>query len=176
MRQQVVVIISDRNPGSGKMADIRLADATSSDMETVRQLFMEYQQWLGVDLCFQGFQSELATLPGRYAAPDGFILLGLEGSRAVACVAARPFEEGIAELKRLYVNPEYRGSGIGRRLFDQAMQRIQEIGYGAVVLDTLPMMRTAQAMYRRAGFRNIDAYTENPLEGVEYFRLDFSKE
>ena len=151
--------------------DIRLA--ALGDMTRVREMFLEYQQWLGVDLCFQGFAEELASLPGRYAAPKGAIYLATEKDQIVGCVALRPRGRREAELKRLYVRSQHRGQGAGRLLFYSAMEKARQIGYASMVLDTLPSMRTAKSLYLAYGFKEIPAYYPNPEPGAEYYRYVF---
>ncbi len=150
-----------------------MVTATNSQMPIVRALFEAYQQDLGIDLCFQGFQEEIAELPGKYATPGGFVLLAMQDGDAVGCVAVRPVDDQQAELKRLFVKPGLQGHGVGRRLFDQAMQKTEELGYRAILLDTLPQMKTAQGMYLKKGFVECEAYVHNPIEGVQYFKYVF---
>ena len=113
-------------------------------MPQVKSLFVEYQEWLGIDLCFQNFEQELASLPGSYAAPQGIILLAMQDEEAVGCVAIRPHQQREAELKRLYVRDNCRKQGVGKRLFIQAMDFAQDAGYHSVVLDTLPSMTASR--------------------------------
>lgn len=153
---------------------MNLIEAEAHDIPLVKQLFREYQQWLGVDLCFQGFEAELAELPGCYAAPRGSILLAVRNKETIGCVAVRPNVWPEAELKRLFVKPDYQGQGAGKMLFTAAMEKATAIGYTSIVLDTLPSMKTAQAMYRHYGFSEIEPYCENPLDGVKYFRYQFA--
>lgn len=152
---------------------MHLREAVEQDMPVVRDLFMEYQQWLGIDLCFQGFTEELATLPGGYAPPEGAIFLAHEESKVIGCVAIRPKTKNEAELKRLYVRPDHQGKGVGRRLFTAAMNRAKIMGYSSMVLDTLPSMAAAKSLYLGYGFEPIPAYYHNPAEGVEYYRYVF---
>ncbi len=144
---------------------------TPQDVAVARELFREYADWLQVDLCFQGFERELASLPGDYAPPRGRLLLAFHHERAVGCVALRPIDSATGELKRLYVRPEARGKRTGRRLVEQAIAAAKEIGYKRLVLDTLPQMSEAQVLYRSFGFVEIPAYYENPLPGVVYMEL-----
>jgi carbonic anhydrase len=153
--------------------NMKIVEATENDMPTVRKLFREYQEWLGVDLCFQGFDEELATLPGSYAPPTGVIFIAIEDNEAVGCVGIRPRMDNEAELKRLYVRPGHQGRGIGKQLFHTAMTRAKRIGYTSIVLDTLPAMQTAKSLYVAYGFKEIPAYYGNPEEGVEYYRYVF---
>ena len=143
-----------------------------ADLLIVRDLFREYSEQLDVDLCFQGFASELAGLPGDYAAPTGTLLLGLAGEAAAGCVAVRRWAESACEMKRLYVRPAYQGAGVGRYLAEQAILWAANNGYRRVLLDTLPSMHRAQRLYETLGFRDTEAYRPNPVEGVRYMSLD----
>ena len=153
---------------------MEIVEAKEKDMLRVRDLFLEYQKWLGIDLCFQGFEKELANLPGCYAAPNGVILVAIKDRIIVGCVCIRPQVNNEAELKRLYVKPNHQGDGIGKKLLHIAMLKAKKIEYASIVLDTLPMMQTAKLLYVNYGFKKIPAYCENPVEGVEYFKYSFS--
>jgi ribosomal protein S18 acetylase RimI-like enzyme len=150
--------------------DIRIA-SSGEEIEIVRRLFREYHASLGVDLCFQNFESELAELPGKYSAPEGRLYLAFEGADVAGCVGLRKIEGGICELKRLYVPPSHRGRGIGRLLAFRAITDAREIGYDRMRLDTLPSMQPAQRLYRELGFRQIAPYTENPVQGALFMEL-----
>ncbi len=152
---------------------IQIVEAISpTGIAQVRLLFEEYAASLGVDLCFQGFEEEVKSLPGKYAPPEGGLFLALSDGQPVGCVALRPLNTpDIAELKRLYVRPHARGSGLGRSLTQQAIERAITAGYDRIRLDTLPMMEDAQRLYRKLGFREIAAYTFNPVPGVTYMEL-----
>jgi len=144
---------------------------SDSDLAEAAALFREYQRWLGVDLCFQGFEEELAGLPGAYAAPQGVLLLAKDGGHSAGCVAVRPLsgvEPGICEMKRLYVRDRWRGSGLGRRLAEATFEHARTAGFRRMLLDTLPQLTVAKEMYRRMGFVETDPYYENPLPGVVY--------
>ena len=140
---------------------------TPEQIATVAALFREYASSLGVDLSFQHFEEELASLPGDYAPPRGRLLLASEG-----CVALRPLDGDICEMKRLYVRPSARGTGLGRALIERAIDEARAIGYRAMRLDTLPAMHAAKSLYRELGFREIEPYRFNPVEGTKYFELN----
>ena len=158
--------------GAGDTA-IRALDAGDAvEIEQVRQFFRNYAAWLGVDLCFQNFDEEMATLPGRYAAPDGRLFYAEVNGRGAGCVGIRPFAEGVCELKRLYVDPAQRGVGVGRLLALAAIRAAKEIGYRKMMLDTLPAMRIAVKLYRELGFQEAPAYYQTSLEGTQFLALD----
>ena len=146
--------------------------SSPEDIALARELFREYADWLKVDLCFQGFERELATLPGDYAPPDGRLLIAWHQEKPVGCIALRRVDASMGEVKRLYVRPQARSRHTGRRLVEQVVAAAREIGYRRLVLDTLPQMAEAQVLYRSFGFREIPAYYTNPLPGVIYLALD----
>ncbi len=145
---------------------------TSKQVFVARTLFEEYAASIDTDLCFQSFAQELAGLPGKYAPPTGGLFIAMMDELPVGCVALRPLDTpGIAELKRLYVRSVARGQNIGQALTQRAIARANEAGYEAIRLDTLPSMQDAQRLYRRLGFKEISAYTHNPVPGVVYMEL-----
>jgi putative acetyltransferase len=141
-------------------------------MATVRELFLEYANSLGFSLCFQGFDQELAGLPGKYAPPQGRLLLAELSGKPAGCVALHPLQPEIAEMKRLYVRPEFRGKGVGIALMNAILREAKKIGYQRLRLDTIqPLMSDAIAMYRRFGFYEIAPYRPNPIAGTLYMEL-----
>jgi GNAT superfamily N-acetyltransferase len=142
-------------------------DDGSAEIELVRELFREYGDSLDVDLCFQGFETELAELPWEYVV----LLVGRVGGQAAGCVGVRPLEDGACELKRLYVRPAARGTGLGRQLTEAAIERARGLGFRRMRLDTLPSMDAARALYATLGFVEIGAYRPNPVPGVTYLEL-----
>ena len=152
---------------------IRQADSPA-DVATARALFEEYQESLGFSLCFQNFDEELAGLPGAYAPPDGRLLLAFAGDEPAGCIALRKIGEEICEMKRLWVRPAFRGTGLGRRLVEALMAEARAIGYRAVRLDTLPSMTAAQALYLSLGFADIPPYNDHPIEGTRFMEAFLS--
>ena len=146
------------------------------DIRAVRELFAEYQQWLGVDLCFQGFTEELDGLPGAYSAPTGCLLLACEDDRYAGVIGIRPMagdgKPDVCEMKRLFVRKPWRGNGVGRALSEAAMDWARRAGYGRICLDTLEKLREARALYVSQGFREIEAYYDKPLEAPLYMERD----
>jgi len=140
------------------------------EVSAVRDLFREYADRLGIDLCFQRFEEELAGLPGAYASPRGRLLVAEAGTELAGCVACRPHSPGVCEMKRLFVRPAFRGLGLGRRLIERLADEAAVAGYSVMVLDTLPVMGEAIGLYRSAGFIEIEPYTYNPVPGAMYFR------
>ncbi|MGO8868705.1 MAG: GNAT family N-acetyltransferase [Alphaproteobacteria bacterium] len=142
------------------------------DMAVVRELFREYARWLGFSLAYQGFEEELAGLPGKYAHPPGRLLLARAGAAVAGVVALRPLETSICEMKRLYVRPAFRGERIGEALIDRVIAEARAIGYRAMRLDTIVgKMPAAVALYRARGFVDIPAYYASPIPGTAYMEL-----
>jgi ribosomal protein S18 acetylase RimI-like enzyme len=144
---------------------------TSEFVAAVRALFIEYAAEINVCLCFQHFDEELTTLPGKYTPPEGCLLLALEGTQSAGCVALRKIDVGVCELKRLYVRPAFRGKGIGRALASAVIDEARQMGYARVRLDTLASMNDAIALYRSLGFLSIEPYYENPIAGAAFMEL-----
>jgi ribosomal protein S18 acetylase RimI-like enzyme len=164
---------ASRGTAAGPVAaSLTVLHATSSEhIEEARGLFREYAASLGVDLCFQDFQDELKELPGEYSEPNGCILLAFLDSALVGCVALRPLSSEVCEMKRMYVRPKFRGQGIGRILAQDVITEARRRGYRKMRLDSLPTMTEAQALYRSLGFREIDAYRPNPIQGAVFMEL-----
>jgi len=146
--------------------------APGSDVDAVRDLFLEYGESLGFNTCFGGFEQELTTLPGEYAPPSGILLLAMEGGARAGCVAVRPLGEGVCEMKRLYVRPQFRRLGLGRRLAESAIATARTAGCRWVNLDTLPAMVEARALYSTLGFRPCAPYYNNVCLGTDCYALD----
>jgi putative acetyltransferase len=141
-----------------------------------RNLFREYASTLGVEVCLEDFERELASLPGLYAPPGGRLLLAMQESaegpeEAIGCAALRGLEPDACEMKRLYVRPAFRGNGAGLELVRSLIAEARSIGYKRMLLDTLPTMKEAHLLYRRLGFREIPAYQENPIPEALFFEL-----
>lgn len=143
--------------------DVSVVSVTGAGprLEAVRGLFLEYARSLGFSLCFQGFDRELAALPGDYAPPSGCLLLALEDGKAAGCVGLRRSDDERCEMKRLYVRPEYRGRGLGRELAEKVIAEARKAGYRSMYLDTLPVMKEAQALYHSLGFSDCAPYYDN---------------
>jgi ribosomal protein S18 acetylase RimI-like enzyme len=146
-------------------------------MAAIRALFLEYRDWLQVDLCFQDFETELATLPGAYAPPAGGLWLATVAGELAGCIGFRPHEgpgaaENACEMKRLWLRPAYRGLGLGRSLAVTSIEAARAAGCSTLCLDTLSFMDAARALYTDLGFHEIPAYYHNPLDDVRYLELD----
>lgn len=145
---------------------------TASQIADARAIFREYETWIDLDLCFQGFEAELAALPGKYSMPDGRLLLAYEGDRLAGCIAMRKLEDGICEMKRLFVRDDVRGLGIGVSLIERLIADAREIGYSKMRLDTFPpKMGKAVSLYETHGFVEIHPYCDNPHDGVLFMEL-----
>jgi len=160
-------------PSSTKTSatSIAIRAAGPQDIPACRELFTEYQRSLGVSLCFQGFDRELAGLPGTYVPPRGGLWLAYVGPDLAGCVALRPLKPGEAEMKRLYVRPGFRGHHLGRALAELVIDAARSAGHRTLKLDTLPAMKEAQALYERLGFVDIAPYNDNPIGGVRFLAL-----
>jgi putative acetyltransferase len=148
-----------------------VSPADEGDVEAVRALLLEYAASLPFGLDFQGFERELAELPGAYAPPGGALLVARAGGEVVGCVGLRALDGTGCEMKRLYVRRAQRGSGIGRALATAIVTEARRLGYAAVRLDTVPGMERAQALYEELGFRETQAYTDNPVPGARFLEL-----
>ena len=142
---------------------------TPAQLAAVRALFREYERFLGVDLCFQGFEDELAGLPGKYAPPEGALLLAAEGADVCGCVGLRKIAPGVCEMKRLFVRPGHRGRRLGSALAGAVIAEAKARGYAVMRLDTLAQLAHAIRLYERLGFYKIAPYYQNPLAGVSYW-------
>ena len=187
---------TDEHGKAGERLRIHPAES-AAEIELIRELFLEYAKSLVFSLCFQGFDQELAGLPGDYAPPEGRLLLAEYDGQVAGCGALHPVassesgvasgesrtrkagnarEERIGEMKRLYLRPAFRGKGLGRALAERILQEARDIGYARLRLDTVePVMKDAVAMYRRMGFREIEPYRENPMAGTLYMELELGE-
>lgn len=153
---------------------VQVVNACADDLPEVRGLLREYAASLAVDLCFQGFEAELAHLPGEYAAPQGALLLARVDGEPAACGAMRPLPgidpANACEMKRLYVRPAFRGLGLGRSLALTLMERASQAGFSVMLLDTLDDMAAARGLYATLGFVEVPAYYYNPIPGAHYLQ------
>lgn len=149
---------------------------TPTDIDAARALFVDYQADLGVDLCFQGFESELASLPGEYKRPSGALLIAFVDGMPAGCCALRPLVHSdhldACEMKRLFVRRAFRGFGLGRQLVEEIISLARLAGYTTMLLDTLSDMETARALYQEAGFYEVPPYYHNPIPGAHYLKVD----
>ncbi len=150
---------------------MRMAQS-DADLAWIRGLFLEYAASLGFDLSFQGFEKELASLPGEYAPPFGRLILAIQEDEPAGCVALRRIDAARCEMKRLYIRPAFRGSGLGRSLAEAVIDEARRLGYARMRLDTVPSMRRAIGLYRSFGFREIPPYRLNPIPGALFLELD----
>jgi GNAT superfamily N-acetyltransferase len=155
---------------------MRLVQAESTEnISQARKLFEEYAAWLEIDLCFQNFDKELADLPGDYAPPDGRLLLAIEEDQLAGCVALRRIGAGTCEMKRLFLRPAFRGKGLGRKLAEAIIEEARRIGYQRMRLDTLPgRMNEAIALYHTLGFKEIEPYYHNPVQGATFMEVSLA--
>ena len=145
--------------------------ARTEEMDEVRNLFREYQDFLDFDLCFQSFERELADLPGDYALPMGCLYLALQEQNIVGSIAIRPLKNEVCEMKRLYLRPPARSRGLGRALCTTVIDWAQKVGYKKMKLDTVSKLQSAIQLYRNLGFLPCEQYCENPQPDVEFFEL-----
>jgi len=151
-----------------KTDDIVISAAIESDIPAIKELFLEYARAIGIDLCFQNFDKELANLPGKYALPDGALLIAKSSSKTCGCIALRKFDDQVCEMKRLYVKPEFRKHGLGKDLVERIINEAKKRGYKFMRLDTLATMQSAIKLYKSFGFYEIPAYTFNPIPNAVY--------
>ncbi len=148
----------------------------AAELQATREIMREYAASLKVDLCFQDFDAELASLPGPYAEPDGALLLALVGNEVAGCVAVRQLHDvdhaNACEMKRLYVRPAYRRLGLGRRLAQAVIDLATQAGHSAMLLDTLDEMESARELYASLGFEEVPPYYFNPIPGAHYLKVD----
>lgn len=144
---------------------------TIDELEEVREIFIEYAEFLQVDLCFQDFENELQTLHQVYFPPSGCIILAKEENQTLACIALKPIGEGICEMKRLYVRPQARGKAIGKQLVEELIEFAKKAGYKTMKLDTISSLKAAINLYQSKGFVKTEPYVYNPLSDVLYFEL-----
>ena len=146
-----------------------------TEIQASRAIFREYAEGLGLDLCFQDFEAELASLPGAYAEPRGALLLATVGDALAGCCALRPLDTvdypNACEMKRLYVRKIFRGLGLGRQLVEATLDCARRAGYDCVLLDTLSEMEAARALYEELGFEEVPPYYHNPLSGAHYLKV-----
>ncbi len=150
--------------------------SSPEELDTLRGIFREYAASLQIDLCFQGFEAEMAGLPGEYSEPRGTLLMALIEGKLAGCCALRPLDTvdypNACEMKRLYVRPAFRRSGVGRHLVEAILDCARQAGYDCVLLDTLDEMETARALYQDLGFEEIPPYSHSPIEGAHYLKVN----
>ncbi len=167
------VRLTDNNPGfDSEVSSVKIIEALEREqLAAIRKLFREYAASLEIDLCFQGFEEELAELPGRYALPEGRLFLAVRGNNAVGCVGLRKIATDFCEMKRLYVQPRFRRTGAGRCLAQSAIDAARFVGYSRMRLDTLDSMNEAIALYQSLGFQRIPPYYNNPSSCAIFMEL-----
>jgi ribosomal protein S18 acetylase RimI-like enzyme len=148
-----------------------ISDAGAGDLAAIREMLHEYRDWLKVDLCFQQFDAEVQALPWQYEPPRGALLIARSGGTPVGMVALRPRDDDRCEMKRLFVRDDARGSGLGRQLVERIIAEARARGYREMILDTLPIMQSAQRLYESFGFRDIAPYYDSPIAGTRYMAL-----
>ena len=153
------------------MNTLEIRPANPADIPALQELFREYARSVGNDICFQTFEREVAALPGAYAPPQGQILVATDTQTLAACAALRPLTPQICEMKRLYVRPAFRNTGLGRNLTENTLTLAATLGYTALRLDTLPQMTAAIALYRNLGFLEIPPYADNPASALCFEKL-----
>ena len=158
---------------SGIMIEIIEAN-TDKLIAKAKELFQEYAESLGFDLCFQNFEQELNDFPGQYSPPRGRLFLAVSENQPIGCVALRDFGRDMCEMKRLYVRPDFRGQKVGRLLAETVINTAKEIGYDCMRLDTVPSMKSANLLYKSLGFKEIKPYRPNPIEGALYLELSLT--
>ncbi len=152
---------------------IEIVEANTEELiAKAKVLFQEYAESLGFDLCFQNFNQEMNNFPGQYSPPKGRLYLAYSEKQPIGCVGLREFGKGICEMKRLYVRPDFRGKKVGKLLAEAVINAAKHIGYEYMRLDTLPSMRSANILYKSLGFRQIEPYRLNPIEGAIYLELN----
>jgi len=152
---------------------IEIVEANTDDLiAKAKELFQEYAESLGFDLCFQNFDQELDDFPGQYSPPVGCLFLALSENQPIGCVGLRSFEKRVCEMKRLYVRPDFRGRKAGRLLAEATIKAGKVIRYEIMRLDTLPSMESANILYKSLGFRQIEPYRHNPIKGAIYMELN----
>jgi GNAT superfamily N-acetyltransferase len=144
---------------------------TIEELEEVREIFIEYADFLQVDLCFQDFEKELQTLHKVYNPPTGCIILAKENEQVIGCIALKPIGEGVCEMKRLYVRPSARGKALGKKLVEELIDFAKKAGYNTMKLDTISSLKEAINLYQSKGFVKTEAYVYNPLSDVLYYEL-----
>jgi len=158
--------------------DLTFETVLSNNVQSVndaRQLFKEYAKSLNFSLCFQGFDKELDELPGEYSPPSGRLFLVFSDDKLAGCVALRKIDGNVCEMKRLYLRPEFRGNGVGKKMTAEIIRAAQTIGYTEMRLDTVPIMKEAISIYRSMGFKEIEPYRDNPIPSAIFMELSLRK-